>query len=282
MPSIMLRDGRALFYRDYGDAAGKPVIALHGMPGAGLKFACSGAAAERAGLRLICPDRWGYGGSSAPAARSLAAYAADAAELADALGIGSFAVLGVSGGGPFAVATAIELGVRVSRLALVCPVGLVAAADGEPISPFHRLSFRVLPRMPGALRLTFEAYRAVVRTCPGLAVRVAAARACADDRRILRDVRVRTGLADTFRDGMRGGVAGCVIDMALFARPWGLDLARSGRARVWMGTKDGNVPARAAISLARAIDAELTEMKDRGHFWIAGDDHDVWAWLANA
>lgn len=280
MPSIVLRDGRRLTYRDYGDVAGKPVIALHGTPGAGLKFAGSDAAAARAGLRLICPNRWGYAGSVAPESMSLAAYASDAAELADALGVGSFGVLGVSGGGPFAVAIAGKLGMRVSRLALVCPVGLVAAAAGVPIPPFHRLSFRVVPRIPGALRLAFEGYRAVVLMLPELAVRIAAARACADDRRILRQDRVRAGLAETFSEGMRGGVAGCIIDMRLFARPWGLDLAGPGTARVWVGTKDGNVPGAAAVALARAIGAELVELPGRGHFWIADDDHDVWTWLA--
>ena len=139
-----------------------------------------------------------------------------------------------------------------------------------------------MPRIPGALRLTFALYRSAVLTVPDLAVRVAAARACADDRRILSNRAVRAGLAETFRDGLHAGVEGCVVDMQLFSRPWGLDLSNGGRSRVWIGTRDGNVPEAAAIKLAQVLGSELTRQTDLGHFWIAEDDHDVWAWLREA
>src|SRR5262245_23425504 len=115
---VVLAGGRRMSYRDVGDAAAIPVVALHGTPGSRLKFVLTEAAAHSLGLRLVTPDRWGYGRSDAPSGPALADYARDVQELTERLGIDSFAVLGVSGGGPFAAAVAAGLGRRVSALAL--------------------------------------------------------------------------------------------------------------------------------------------------------------------
>ncbi len=54
------------------------------------------------GLRRVSYDRPGYGGCSPHPARDVASAAADAAAVADVLGIGRFAVFGHSGGAPHA------------------------------------------------------------------------------------------------------------------------------------------------------------------------------------
>jgi pimeloyl-ACP methyl ester carboxylesterase len=59
--------------------------------------------AER-GIRWVSYDRPGYMSSTARPGRDKASVAADAAAVADALGIGEFAVLGHSGGGSHALA----------------------------------------------------------------------------------------------------------------------------------------------------------------------------------
>jgi pimeloyl-ACP methyl ester carboxylesterase len=62
-----------------------------------------------------------YGGSTPHPGRDVASAAADVASIADALGIGRFAVMGDSGGGPHALACAAVLPERV--LATVCMSG---------------------------------------------------------------------------------------------------------------------------------------------------------------
>ena len=61
------------------------------------------AAAEN-GLHWVSYDRPAYGGSSPNPGRDIASAAADVAAIAGVLGIGRFAVLGHSGGGPHALA----------------------------------------------------------------------------------------------------------------------------------------------------------------------------------
>jgi pimeloyl-ACP methyl ester carboxylesterase len=99
-------DGRKLGYAEFGDPDGAPVIALHGTPGSRLMFALADQAARERGLRLIAPERPGYGLSDAKDFPTLHDAAADIISLADSLNLKDFALIGVSGGGPFAIAAA--------------------------------------------------------------------------------------------------------------------------------------------------------------------------------
>jgi pimeloyl-ACP methyl ester carboxylesterase len=118
---IRLADGRTLHAYDtradgIASSPGAPgsaaaVFWLHGSPNIGSLPEPLFAAAEANGLRWVSYDRPGYGGSGRHDGRAVASAAADVA--ADALGIGRFAVLGHSGGGPHALACAALLPERV-------------------------------------------------------------------------------------------------------------------------------------------------------------------------
>lgn len=121
-------DGREIEYVELGDPHGEPVVHLHGTPGTAGSAALLEDAASRYGVRLLAITRPGYGRSTTTQP-GLASVGRDVGELARALGVDEFAVLGVSGGGPFALATAAALPARV-RLVLVAagpgPVHLLA------------------------------------------------------------------------------------------------------------------------------------------------------------
>ena len=102
----MLPDGRRVACAEYGDPGGLPVLALHGTPGSRLMFALADRAARERCIRLIAPERPGYGLSDYRHSESLAHIAEDLSAVADAYELGRFAVIGVSGGGPYAVAAA--------------------------------------------------------------------------------------------------------------------------------------------------------------------------------
>jgi pimeloyl-ACP methyl ester carboxylesterase len=92
---LRLKDGRALGYAEFGDPNGAPVIALHGTPGSRLMFALADQAARERGLRIIAPERPGYGLSDAKEFPTLQDAVVDIAGLADFLELKRFAVLGV-------------------------------------------------------------------------------------------------------------------------------------------------------------------------------------------
>src|SRR5215475_9389068 len=110
-------DGRAITLEIVGDRDAMPVLLCHGL-------ADSRLAAQELGLCIIAPDRPGIGGTDRHRLSQLADWADDAADVLDALHIDSAALLGVSGGGPFAAACAARLPGRVRSLLLVAPLGL--------------------------------------------------------------------------------------------------------------------------------------------------------------
>ena len=280
--TVKLPGGRMLGYRVFGDPQGVPVIALHGTPGSRLKFADSDEVAGRLGLKLISVDRWGYGLSSgAPRGRpTLADFGADMAELADHLGVSRCLITGVSGGGPFAIAAAVALGERAMGLALVSPIGVIDAAT--KLSTFHAVCFRVLPYWPRSITAMFHFYRSALRLAPDSAMRLALALAPAIDKRAIDDDGIRRRLTATFVSGFESGVSGVVTDLALFVRPWGIDLsAIAAPVRIWIGSADRNVPQDGVQRLAGALKgSELVTLHGAGHLWIASHGDVVMGWLA--
>src|SRR5512141_2581166 len=104
--TLTLKDKRILSYAEYGAPTSLPLIGFHGMPGSRYVLKSAEEAARAAGVRLIAPERHGYGCSQPHPQRTLLSYTDDVLQLADALKLDRFAVMGVSGGGPYAIACA--------------------------------------------------------------------------------------------------------------------------------------------------------------------------------
>jgi pimeloyl-ACP methyl ester carboxylesterase len=96
----VLADGRDLRWLELGPPDGAPVFAFHGTIGSRWHFTADDGPIAAAGVRLIAPDRPGYGLSSFHRGRQLRDWVDDVAFLADHLGLAHFSVMGVSGGGP--------------------------------------------------------------------------------------------------------------------------------------------------------------------------------------
>jgi len=269
----VLPDGRRVGYAEYGDPDGLPVFALHGTPGSRLMFALSDSSARDRGLRLVAPERPGYGLSDYCRSATLLDAAHDLATLADALGIERFALIGVSGGGPYAVAAAAAMPRRVVLLALVGPVGPVADHGRQlRMSRVHRLLFRTLARLPLACRAFFLGLRRLLSLAPEIAYRGLLARVPRADRAILARDDVKASLREAVREGLRPGVEGAVQDVRLFCAPWGLELAGvDASAVMWQGSDDSIVPPEAAYCLARLLpNCRLDVMHGAGHYWVFG------------
>ncbi len=280
---VEIGDGRCFSYRAFGASDGHPLIALHGTPGSRLKFVVAHDTARAHGIRVIAPDRWGYGATAAHPSPSLSAFALDLGRLADRLGLERFSVLGVSGGGPYAAAVAAEMPARVVSLALAAPVGPIAGEPDDEITPFHRLCFRALALRPATVAVVFQAFKAVLDVAPDLGTRMSMLRIAAADRRILWRDDTAARLGQTFVEGLRPGVVGPVTDLGLFGAPWDIDLGRADvPARVWLGSVDQNIPRSAARRLAARLPrCELIELDGEGHLWIASNFDAVLRWVAS-
>lgn len=119
----VMPDGRVIEYWDGGDPQGRVVVMQPGTPASRVLGRWGHDAAVAAGVRLVSVSRPGYGGSTPTRAPSLMTTGRDTAALAAWLGVHEYAVLGISGGGPFAVATAVADPDAVRALAVVGGVG---------------------------------------------------------------------------------------------------------------------------------------------------------------
>ena len=129
---LLLDDGRTLHVYDTGTDGGADrltVVWHHGTPNVGQPPAPLFPTSDRLGIRWVSYDRPGYGGSTRRIGRDVASAAGDAAAVVDALELDRFGVLGHSGGGAHALASAALLPERV--IAAVAISGLAPyGADG--------------------------------------------------------------------------------------------------------------------------------------------------------
>ena len=275
---LRLKDGRRIGFAEFGDPQGAPVIAIHGTPGSRFMFALTDKAARERRLRIIAPERPGYGLSDFRRTEGLAPAAADMKSLADALGLRRFAVIGVSGGGPYAVATAASMPDRIALLALISPVGPIAECHGTVrMSKLHRLIFTRLGRSAPSCITFFWSLRNLVRFVPDVAYRALRQRVVASDRSVLARAEVKANLQAALREGLRPGIEGARQDLRLFCAPWGLKLEEIDvPSIVWQGSDDTIVPPGAAYHLAETLpNCRLDVVQGGGHYWVFGQFHRV-------
>ena len=122
---ITLREGRRLSFTEFGDGQGKPVFYFHGFPGSRLEAKMADRISHQSRIRFIGIDRPGYGLSSCKVARTISDWADDVVQLAVALNIRQFSILGVSGGGPYVAACAYQIRHRINLVGIVCGMGPV-------------------------------------------------------------------------------------------------------------------------------------------------------------
>jgi pimeloyl-ACP methyl ester carboxylesterase len=269
MSRVRLSDGRNLAYVAVGPADGELVLYLHGAIGSPQAATpeLAGLAGEL-GLRYVMVSRPGFGGSDALRGRTLTGFAADLGELADGLGHRRFAVVGVSAGGPYALACAHELPERVPVTAVVSCMTQGGCATGElPVAA--RLGLRALRARPGACIRTGDVALALARRHPRLVTRVIRASAPAADRDAVDAAGASERAAARFLAAAAGGVGAMVDDYLVCHGPWGFapqDVR--GLVQLWHGMQDPLVPVDEALGLAAALPHVQAALDpDEGHFF---------------
>lgn len=148
--TLQLHDGRTFGYAEYGLAEGKALFYFHGYPGARVEAEPFAEYAAREGIRLISVDRPGMGLSSFQPGRHFLDWPDDVVELADCLHLDRFAVVGVSGGGPYALACVYKIPERLTACGIVSGIGpLELGTTGMPTS--QRLLLFICQRLPWLL-----------------------------------------------------------------------------------------------------------------------------------
>lgn len=255
-----LPDGRTLGFQVFGAPGGPPVLYCHGWPSGRLEAGLM----DSPPALLIAVDRPGYGLSTPRPGAGWLDLADDMAFLMDHLGIGTFAVAGVSGGGPLAAACAYKLSDRVSTLALVCAVPPADHEAGGGEFRWLLRGARLGPIAPAALGLA----RAVIFS-PLAEAAVFGGLPPGRDAAVLTKAR-RGALIEVFRTALRPGIAGAMADARRYARAPGFNVAAiSCPTAIWHGARDHLVSADAADFYARIPRSRIRLCPDDGHYSLA-------------
>jgi pimeloyl-ACP methyl ester carboxylesterase len=264
---LTLAGGRTLHCYDSGEAGGLTVFWHHGSPNTGMPPEPLFPAAAERGIRWISCDRPGYMSSTARPGRDKASAAADAAAVADALGVGEFAVLGHSGGGSHALACGALLPGRV-----------LAVAEGSGLAPFGADG---LDWFAGMTATGAAGIRAAVAGREALEGYLASHEfdmeqfTPADQATLLGEwawlARI-AGLAMKGDGEVGRGPDGYIDDQRCDVRPWGFEPGQvTVPVLVFHGGQDRMVPStHGAWLAARCPDAELWLRPDDGHVSVLG------------
>lgn len=273
---VLLEGGHTLAYAEYGDPDGTPVFFCHGTPGSRISGQLGRDAKTDVGARVVAPGRPGFGASDRQPGRGFADWAADVAALADELDVEEYAVVGFSGGGPYALACAAHNPDRVTRCAVVSGVGPPGSARGD--LGFERAlasASRVSPQF--GRPLVWLMTRAVASADSFTDVVGEPDTDFADPRR---GESGRVLLAD-FREGLNQGTTPLATDYSVLYGAWDFDLADVAvPTRVFHGESDANVPLTAGEHVASGVpNANLTVYEDAGHFRpIVEKTRDIYGW----
>jgi pimeloyl-ACP methyl ester carboxylesterase len=265
MQSLKLRDGRQLGYALFGPDTAFPVFYFHGWPGSRLEAGFFNVP----GVQMIGVDRPGYGLSDPLRKRRLADWPGDVAQLADRLGHEKFAIVGMSGGGPYAAMCAHALKDRLSRVAIIAGLG---PPDAPGMSK-SRVGFLLdIGQRPMTSAVLSNVMRVVIRD----------RRAEQHIERIRRRVKRSTKdheamtpdflqmLVMSFREGLRSSAKGPSSDARIYGEPWPFAL-RDIRVpvRVWHGGADMQVPVSIGQHYAKNIPGAVGHFPaDEGHVSI--------------
>ncbi|GIF98601.1 alpha/beta hydrolase [Catellatospora citrea] len=267
-----------------GAPNGSPVFLLHGTPGSRQGPKPRSSVLYRLGIKLICYDRPGYGGSNRHPGRRVADAAADVAAIADDLHLDRFSVVGRSGGGPHALACPALLPERVHRTAVLVGIAPSNAEgldwfDGMAQDNVHEYETADNDLAVLAERLRLRAER--VLHDPESLLEMLRSQMAEADRRFVDRIAIRRLLAATYTEALRGGPYGWFDDVLAFRGDWGFGLDTiSGPVKLWHGEDDTFSPAGHTRWLARQIPhAEVQVRTDTAHFGAVEVLPEILAWL---
>lgn len=278
--TVAVRDGRRLSFAEYGSPRGEALVWMHGTPGARRQIPFEARAyAEEHGLRILGIDRPGIGSSTPYLYPDILDWTNDLSMLLDALAIEDVRMIGLSGGGPYALAAGAGLPGRVRSIGVLGGVAPTCGPDAVE-GGIIRLAVKLAPliaagRVPLGMALT-AAIR-LVKPLAGPGLDLYAAVQPAGDKTLLGRPEFKAMFLDDLLNGSRFQTSAPLNDLLLFTREWGFAPADVIAPVVWWhGDADHIVPfAHGRHMVERLPDAQLRVIDGESHLGGLGIAEEV-------
>ena len=278
--SVAVRDGRRLSFAEFGSPRGAAIIWMHGTPGARRQVPLEARAyAEANDLRIIGVDRPGIGSSTPYLYPDIYDWTRDLELLADVLAIDTMRVIGLSGGGPYALAAGAALPDRVHGVGVLGGVAPTKGPDaiGGGMVAVGALAAPVLSLGHVPLGFAMAQVIRLVRPVAGPILDAYAAVQPRGDKELLARPEFRAMFLDDLLNGSRFRISAPLADIVLFSRPWGFEAADvQVPVRWWHGDGDHIIPHRHGEHLAaRLPHAQFRTISGESHLSGLGRAHVV-------
>ncbi|MCB1775407.1 MAG: alpha/beta hydrolase [Gammaproteobacteria bacterium] len=260
--------GTRIALAEFGPTAGFPVVFCHGAPGSRLEATPLAQVCSSHGLRLICPNRPGYGGSDLNPGAGLDDWAADICDVWSQLGISRFSVLGFSGGAPFAMALAHLAGDAVLHLGLVSPLWTWESCAGD-LRPETRMLWQLGHDDPVTCRQQLQSMASTGDQLADWLMNYYGE----SERKIYEKEPYRSAFVDNCREVMQQGYDGVLNDMRLHVEPWPFDPGSVNTPTTcWHGRDDGVIPVATSERVKASLPhCDVKVLPGQGHaFWLTG------------
>ena len=254
---------------EFGDPNGEPVLYFHGFPGSRndgnlFEFNSLGKASN---TRIIGIDRPGIGISEFQPGRRLLDWPKTVIAIADSLNLRKFSILGISGGGPYALACANAIPERLLSVSIISSMGPFTYQESmsgkamlipKQIAPIRRLFAWGI--MAGAKKNPEKLKANITKTLPK------------EDLEYLSLPGKMDNLIEVFKECFRQGLKGYLHEAKLYRRNWGFRIPDiKTNVNLWHGTIDQNVSMELARRIASEIqDCKSTFIENEGHFSLTG------------
>jgi pimeloyl-ACP methyl ester carboxylesterase len=270
--TLRLRDGRILGYAEYGDPSGTPWFFFHGGGDCRRLIAPMSGAAERTGVRIIAPDRWGISLSDPRPNAALLDWPDDVRELADSLSIGRFVVAGGGVGAAFALACVYKM-----------PEQLRATVVTELVSPglpgyVPRALVWVPQHAPWIVAQLLKLRVRSLKRSPDRTWRRRVDKALGGTRAFYEQPGMQTFWQGMQLEAYVRGTQAVAQEFKLCARPWGFALS-DVKAAVYLWQAANDLPAANAARTVAALlpDCHATFVPGADRLWILSNADEVFA-----
>ncbi|KAJ4268895.1 hypothetical protein NW762_002966 [Fusarium torreyae] len=285
---------RLISWAEFGTPSGRPLIFLHGTPSSRLECAEFHQELHDRNIRLIAPDRPGFGRSEFLSGGTIGGYSNDIKALAKHLNLNEYTVMGGSGGGPYALACARHIRPEDGLRAISVFAGMAPYECGlVDVNWNTAIGFYLINWMPSLLRFLLRFSLPIAKgnlTGPmedwtlGPSVQEESKKKLTAyiktlkgrDKEVMSKPGAMDYLAATVAESDIQGFDGYMHEAKLFAQPWDFKLeditfASEGKRPLLLvyGTDDVNTTIHMGRWIAqRVAGSQLREMEGETHFTL--------------